>query len=479
MSDNNFARLLRYIPAVDEVLKKPEIEALEKNIPRQLILNAVREADAQLSEAIKSGRLQVPAESDPREYLMEETGTRAADLARSNTRPNLRRVLNLTGVVLHTNLGRAVLSKNARQAIADAASGYSNLELDLRTGKRGSRYAPVEHLLSELTGAEAALVVNNNAAAVLLALSTLARGKEVIVSRGQLVEIGGSFRIPEVMAQSGSRLVEVGATNKTHPPDYRNAITSETALLLQVHTSNYRIVGFTRETTIAELVALGAEFDLPVMSDLGSGSLVDMSALGLPGEPTVQEVVCGGADVVTFSGDKLLGGPQAGIIVGKKQYLDRMKKNPLTRAVRIDKFTVSALEATLREYLDPQDALRTVPTLEMLSAGRDDLEPVAAGLCVKLTDTAGDRAAFKVVEISSAVGGGALPTADLPSWALEVLPRKSTVSELAARLRDMEPAVIGRLQDDRLILDVRTLRPGEEEPLVRVLTKALGGGADG
>jgi len=478
MPDKDYTRLYRHIPPVDEVLKQPAMESLAQKIPRTMLLSAVRETADKLRDEIKSGLLTLPAGIQPRDFLTEEMVNRASLLALNGNRPNLRRVLNLTGVVLHTNLGRAVLSENARLAINQAASGYSNLELDLQTGKRGSRYAPVEGLLAGLTGAEAALVVNNNAAAVLLALSTLARGREVIVSRGQLVEIGGSFRIPEVMVQSGASLVEVGATNKTHPRDYQNAVTTQTALLLHVHTSNYRILGFTRETSIAELVAIGSEFNLPVMSDLGSGSLLNTGELGLPPEPTVQEVVSGGADVVTFSGDKLLGGPQAGIIVGKRKYLDRMKSNPLTRAVRIDKFTVSALEATLREYLDQAKVKQNVPTLAMLSAGREELGPVAGRLAGKLTAAAGERARFMVTEIDSAVGGGALPTADLPSMAVAVQPGNITVTELASRLRATEPAVIGRLQDDALLLDVRTLRPGEEDALVGVLAEALAGGRD-
>ncbi|MCL2336772.1 MAG: L-seryl-tRNA(Sec) selenium transferase [Firmicutes bacterium] len=447
-------------------------------MPRAMLLAAVRKTADRLRDEIKSGQLSLPDGIRPRDFLTAAMVSRASLLALNDNRPQLRRVLNLTGVVLHTNLGRALLSENARLAINQAASGYSNLELDLQTGKRGSRYAPVEELLTKLTGAEAALVVNNNAAAVLLALSTLARGREVIVSRGQLVEIGGSFRIPEVMAQSGATLVEVGATNKTHPRDYQKAITAQTALLLHVHTSNYRILGFTRETTIAELAAIGAQFTLPVMSDLGSGSLVNTGELGLPPEPTVREVVSGGADLVTFSGDKLLGGPQAGIIVGKKKYLDPMKSNPLTRAVRIDKFTVAALEATLREYLDQTKLKQKIPVLAMLAAREDELGPLAGRLAEKLTAAAGGQARFTVLEINSAVGGGALPTADLPSIAVAVQPDQITVSELASRLRATEPALLGRLQDDALLLDVRTLQPGEEDILVEVMVKALAGGSN-
>lgn len=472
MSETNKI-LLRFLPSVDEVLNQPEIISIIRTVPRSLVLEAIRDAIAQIRNEIIAGTLKEQNEKNSRNLITGQVVVRTIQKAQILNRPNLRRVLNLTGVVLHTNLGRAVLAESAIHAINNAASGYTNLELDLNTGKRGSRYAPVEQLLSRLTGAESAMVVNNNAAAVLLALGTLAKGREVIVSRGQLVEIGGSFRIPEVMVQSGARLVEVGATNKTYPADFRNAITSETALLLHVHTSNYRIVGFTREISIEELVALGQEFALPVMCDLGSGSLVDFNTLGLPGEPTVQQVVKAGAEVVTFSGDKLLGGPQAGIIVGKRQYIDRMKKNPLTRAVRIDKFTVAALEATLREYLAPESALNRIPTLNMLTADRKKLIQKTVDLCEKLRRKAGNKARFNTVETLSATGGGALPTAELPSLAVEIQPIGCTVTELAAMLRKEEPAVIGRVQDDRLMLDLRTLLPGEDDILVEVITRVL------
>ncbi|WP_027364194.1 L-seryl-tRNA(Sec) selenium transferase [Desulfotruncus alcoholivorax] len=473
MSGKNNYNMLKQIPAVDEILQRTEVKELQQKIPKILVLEAVREIAAEIRQDILMDRIQSLPENNPRQYLLDLITTSAADRAREKNRPNLRRVINATGVVLHTNLGRAVLSERACQAIEQAASGYSNLELDLQTGKRGSRYAPVENLLTRLTGAESALVVNNNAAAVLLALSTMAKEKEVIVSRGQLVEIGGSFRIPEVMAQSGAKLVEVGATNKTHPRDYKNAVTSETALLLHVHTSNYRVVGFTRETSVAELVSIGKEFQLPVMSDLGSGSLIDLSTFGLPEEPTVQETVKAGCDIVTFSGDKLLGGPQAGIIVGKTKYLEKMKKNPLTRAIRIDKFTVAALEATLREYLEPDNAIKNIPSLKMLSAKKSEHEQRALALCRKLTEKAGLRARFEPVEIFSAVGGGALPTAELPFWAIEVVPYAISVAGLAQKLRGSDPAVIGRLQEDKLILDLRTVLNGEEEVLVDILCRVL------
>jgi len=477
MSDHNPNSLLRYIPPVDEVLKNPIIASLVQSAPRPLVLQAIRDNIVQLREELATGRLPIPSELPSRDFFLSLIVQRALERVSSQNRSNLRQVINATGVVLHTNLGRAVLGDRARQAINNAASGYSNLEMDLATGKRGSRYAPVEQLLTHLTGAEAALVVNNNAAAVLLALGTLARGREVIVSRGQLVEIGGAFRIPDVMTQSGCHLVEVGTTNKTYPADYQRAITPETALLLHVHTSNYRIVGFTRETSIDELVELGRASQLPVMSDLGSGSLLDLSVCGLPAEPTVQQVIKDGADVVTFSGDKLLGGPQAGIIVGKKSYIDQMKKNPLTRAVRIDKFTVAALEATLREYIDPQTAWQCIPTLTMLSANVNILKQRAENLTEELTAAVYELADCVVVPTASAVGGGALPTAALPSWAVEVSPRDMSVFELSVRLREQEPGLIGRLQDEKLLLDMRTILPGEESILVQVLTDVLKGGA--
>ncbi|MGB9804231.1 L-seryl-tRNA(Sec) selenium transferase [Desulfofundulus sp.] len=461
---------LRKLPAVDEVLRSPETVALLAEKPRNLVVETVRHVLDRWRQVLlrnelndEMGREEITARIV--QEVIRETARRS--------RPNLRRVINATGVVLHTNLGRAVLARDARTAVEMVASGYCNLELDLQSGRRGSRYAPLEGLLTSLTGAEAAMVVNNNAAAVLLALSTLARGREVIVSRGQLVEIGGSFRIPEVMAQSGATLVEVGATNKTYPDDYRRAITDRTALLLHVHTSNYRLIGFVREITVNELVMLGKEYGLPVMSDLGSGFLVNLNDFGLPEEPTVQEVVASGADIVTFSGDKLLGGPQAGIIVGRREYIEKMKKNPLTRAIRIDKFTVAALEATLRLYLEPERALANVPTLHMLTADIAELEERARKLAEQLRKVVGEQAVIEIEPCISRVGGGAMPTADLPSMAVKVQPRQMNSENLARLLRAGEPAVMGRLQDESLILDMRTVLPGEIEVLAGAITAAL------
>lgn len=473
MSGKINGSILRQLPSVDEVLRDGRILEILEIHPRSVVLEAVRSlVDAERQDILESG-IAARQELLKEEYLDRIIKNTASEVQRL-VRPKLRRVINATGVVLHTNLGRALLSERARDAVNTVAANYSNLELDLETGRRGSRYAALEHLLTSLTGAEDALVVNNNAAAVLLALSTIARGREVIVSRGQLVEIGGSFRIPEVMSQSGARLVEVGATNKTHPDDYRNAINEETAMLLHVHTSNYRIIGFTRETTVSELVDIGRERQLPVMSDLGSGFLLDLCRFGLPQEPTVQEVLGAGPDVVTFSGDKLLGGPQAGIIVGRRAYIEKMKKNPLTRAIRIDKMTVAALEATLREYQDEEKAIMEIPTLRMLTASYEVLENRACAL-KELLESFIDhsKADFKVEKGTSAVGGGAMPAAELPTSVVSVSPVNMHPGELQTALRHGEPAVMSRVQDDRLIMDLRTINDTEFQLLAIALSGAL------
>ncbi|MDD4334298.1 MAG: L-seryl-tRNA(Sec) selenium transferase [Desulfotomaculaceae bacterium] len=473
MSENYMGKSLRLLPSVDEVLRDGRVTEMLENHPRIVILEAVRAILTDKRKGILSGAVKMRQDIKKEEYLDMIVETTAAAVKRS-VQPNLRRVINATGVILHTNLGRALLSKRAREAVNIVASNYSNLELDLKTGRRGSRYAALENLLTSLTGAEDALVVNNNAAAVLLALSTAAREREVIVSRGQLVEIGGSFRIPEVMAQSGAKLVEVGATNKTHPEDYRKAICGETAMLLHVHTSNYRIIGFTRETTVSELVEIGREYNLPVMSDLGSGSLLDLSRFGLPREPTVQEVLGAGPDIVTFSGDKLLGGPQAGIILGRRTYIEKMKKNPLTRAVRIDKMTVAALEATLREYQDEDKAIREIPTLQMLTINQEILKKRAYNL-ESILQSVLDKtiAEFAVEKGVSAVGGGAMPTAELLTAVVVLSPRNISAGELQATLRHGDPAVMGRVQEDRFIMDCRTIGDTELQLLAEAVAQAL------
>lgn len=460
--------LLRSLPKVDDLMKNQSILDLMPKVPRTIIVDAVRKAIEVKRQEILAGSYTGGPE-DIEQLVVQK----AIELSKEEIKPNLCRVINATGVVLHTNLGRALLSCSAKEAVEAVASSYCNLEINLHTGKRGSRYEPVEDLLTRLTGAEAALVVNNNAAAVLLALGTMAKGKEVIVSRGQLVEIGGSFRIPEVMAQSGAQLVEVGATNKTHPQDYLKAITAETALLLHVHTSNYRIVGFTRETSVEELVQIGADRQIPVMSDLGSGFLVDLAPYGLPQEPSVQEIVAAGADVVTFSGDKLLGGPQAGIIVGKRKWIDQMKKNPLTRAIRINKFTVAALEATLREYIDKDNVLKSIPTLRMLTEAPAAVKDRAEKLLALLKEKITYPAQIELAPGTSQVGGGSMPTAELPTYLVTCVAEHLSVEELSFRLRLTEPAVVGRVQDNKYQVDLRTVQPEEIELLADVMSRVI------
>lgn len=463
--------LLSALPGVDEVLAWEGVSPLLAQYPRSLVLAGIRLGIDRLRQQIlaapgKVDRVGVdtfPAaiEGTLREYLLQAVT------------PSLRPVINATGVVLHTNLGRAVLAPAAREQLGQLSRGYCNLELDLETGERGSRYSHVEELLTRITGAQAALVVNNNAAAVLLSLNTLAAGREVLVSRGQLVEIGGSFRIPEVMAWSGCRLVEVGATNKTHLKDYERALGPETALLLKVHTSNYSIMGFTATVAADQLVEMGKRRGIPVMEDLGSGVLLDLTPYGLPAEPTVQASVAAGLDVITFSGDKLLGGPQAGIIVGKEAYIGAMKKNPLNRALRIDKTTLAALEATLRLYLSPEDVVGQVPVLEMLTVPAKVLEERAQALARKIGERLGGRVTARVVRDYSQVGGGAMPTAQLPTSVVALESSTISAASLTARLRRGRPAVLARVAAGRVLLDPRTIQEGEEKELWQALERAL------
>lgn len=370
--------------------------------------------------------------------------------------PNLKRVINGTGVIAHTNLGRAPLSESILSYLTEIAIYYSNLEYDLKEGKRGSRYSHVEELLLELTGAEAGLVVNNNASAVLISLNTLAKGKEVIVSRGELVEIGGSFRIPEVMEWAGCYLREVGTTNKTHLHDYERAINENTALLLKVHKSNYAIVGFVKEISIEELVSLGRRYNLPVMEDLGSGSLIDFSKYGLQKEPTVQESIRKGVDIVTFSGDKLLGGPQAGIILGKKIYIEKIRKNPLNRAVRIDKLTLAGLEATLRLYRDENQAIEHIPVLRMILEKPETTKKRARKLLAKISKISDNLEAHLVKTIAK-TGGGALPLLDLPSYGVAIRFKNLSAKELQKLLRNQSPPVIGIIEEDKFVIDAKCL----------------------
>jgi L-seryl-tRNA(Ser) seleniumtransferase len=452
--------LLRAIPKVDEFLGWVE----QVSAPVRFIKAAVREVLAAERELILGGEPRRPEELG-REALLAKFAVRLKD----KLTPNFRTVINATGVIIHTNLGRSLLPPQAMESLVKVGSRYSNLEFDLTTGKRGSRYALVEELLCELTGAEAGLVVNNNAAAVLLALDTLAKGREVIVSRGQLVEIGGSFRIPEVMEKSGAFLREVGATNRTHLRDYERAINDQTGLLLKVHTSNYRIIGFTSEVSLPELVELGRRHGLPVMEDLGSGSLVDLSRFGLAREPTVPEVVRAGVDVVTFSGDKLLGGPQAGLILGSRDIIGRIKKNPLNRALRIDKFTLAGLEAILRLYCDEQKALSAIPTLAMMGMPVALIGRRAARLARRIGKVLAGRCAVAVVDTASRVGGGAMPEQDLPSRAVALRPLAMKLTELERKLRQASMPVIGRIENETFLLDMRTVADDEVAVLAAVL----------
>lgn len=442
------------LPKVDQLLDDPMIAVLLEKLPRSLVLKAVRTTLEDIRERILEGDSSIRVVDLELQNIIQEIRKRA-ELA---NRSHFRRVVNGTGVIIHTNLGRSLMAEEAMSAILTAGRYYSNLEFDLTTGRRGSRYSHVEGLLCDLTGAEAALVVNNNAAAVLIALETLAKGKEVIVSRGELVEIGGSFRIPEVMERSGAVLVEVGATNKTHLRDYERAITEETALLLKVHQSNFKIIGFTQQVDVKDLTELAHSRGLPVMEDLGSGSLVDFSLYGLRKEPTVKETVASGVDVTTFSGDKLLGGPQAGVILGARELVARIKKNPLNRAMRIDKFTLAGLEAVLRLYFDEEKAAGAIPTLRMITARYPGLRKKAARLKRMLAASAGDRLRVGWMDGCSQIGGGALPADDLKTRLISLKPLNISVNKMEEWFRSLETPIIGRIENDLFLLDVRTMQ---------------------
>ena len=438
--------LLRSLPKVDEVLRQPAIAA--PDLPQSVITDLVRQHIDDLRRRVLDSDLQtLPS--------MEDLCAEICTAAKAAAKPSLRPVINATGITLHTNLGRACLSEKAVQAAADAARRYSTLEYDVESGQRGSRYSHVEKLLCKITGAEAAMVVNNNAAAVLLILSALGKGGEVITSRGELVEIGGSFRIPEIMEQCGCSLREVGATNKTHLRDYERAICEDTRALLKVHTSNFRIMGFTESVSLQELVELGKQTGLPVIEDLGSGCFFDLETLGIHDEPTVMNSVKAGVDIISFSGDKLLGGPQAGIILCKEKWIKTLKSHPLTRAMRVDKMTLAALEATLDTYLDPEKAQQEIPTIRMLAIDPALLKLRAENLNEKLTALG---VTCQVIPEQDQVGGGSVPTQLLPTWAVAVDPQNVTVDGLEERLRkETDIPIIGRIVKDRYLLDTRTL----------------------
>ncbi|MGA8240108.1 MAG: L-seryl-tRNA(Sec) selenium transferase [Desulfobacterales bacterium] len=450
---------LRNLPAVDHVLELSKSDPFFEEVPRSVLIRSIRSVlDNRRRQIIEQDHAQI-------DELLADAAvvTGVKDLARQAQSLNLRATVNATGIVIHTNLGRSLLAETAIEHLCAVGRRYSNLEFDLDKGRRGSRYANVEDLICELSGAESAMAVNNNAGAVLLALETMAAGKKVIVSRGELVEIGGSFRIPDVMAKSGGILCEVGTTNRTHLRDYENAVDEQTALLLKVHKSNYSIVGFSAEVSLEDLVALVRKHRVPVMEDLGSGTFIDFSRYGLLKEPTVQESVSAGVDIITFSGDKLLGGPQAGLVVGKKACIDRIKKNPITRALRIDKLTLAALESTLRLYRDEETAVQAIPTLRMM------LQPVAtleekAGRLKKMLESAGrSRLTVASLDIVSRPGGGSLPLLELPSKGLGIAVDGLSANAIEKSLRLSSPPIIGRIEDDMYVMDMRTLQDNELE----------------
>mgnify|MGYP006281528507 FL=1 len=459
--------LLKRLPGVDLVLDAISAKGLFPDTPQTVVTAAVRDVINQL-------RVEILEHADPfaetrlAPAAVVEQVREAVEKAMAL---NLDRLINATGVVVHTNLGRSLLSNDALAHMQAVAGRYSNLEFNLATGKRGLRYTAVEDLICEISGAEAAMVVNNNAAAVLLSLDTVARGREVIVSRGELVEIGGSFRIPDVMAKSGGILKEVGTTNRTHLFDYQNAISDQTGLLLKVHASNFGIVGFTKSVALSELAALGRQHDLPVMEDLGSGTFTDFSRYGLVKEPTVQESVAAGADIVTFSGDKLLGGPQAGIIAGKAPMIERIQKNPLTRALRIDKLTLAALESTLRAYRDESRAVRDVPTLRMLTCPLHEISEKAEKLQALLKGSETAKLETGMEECISRAGGGSLPLLELPSKCLGLRIKGLSAQNVETRLRQSHPPIIARIEDDRILMDMRTVQTDEIETIAEAIIR--------
>ena len=475
---------LRALPAVEPLVERAlaTLGNGPETPPRPLVVEAARAVLAREREALGSDPARTPDDADGR---VEQVVATARALARTVQ----ERVINATGVVLHTNLGRAPLSGPAREAVDAAARGYVALEYDVARGERSHRALGVEAWLTRLTGAEAAMVVNNGAAALLLAVWGLAQGREVIVSRGELIEIGGSFRLPEILARAGARLVEVGTTNRTRLDDYRKAIGPDTALLLKVHPSNYRVVGFHERPSREELAALARETNLPLVEDVGSGALVATEEFGIEHEPTVSECLTGGADVVSFSGDKLLGGPQAGLIVGRRAWIDRLKRDPLARALRVDKLTIAALESTLAAYVDGARARRELPVLAQLDASADALracaEKLAEAIRAALARDGGDAGAkasgavrgwsIEVVPETSEVGGGALPGAALPTSAVALSSSGRTAAALEQRLRRGRPPIVARIRDERVLLDARTLLFEDPAEVARLVADAASG----
>jgi L-seryl-tRNA(Ser) seleniumtransferase len=463
MSDNP----LRNLPAVNDVLQVPAIQALAAEHAHDLIVAAIRGELSDLRVRVGKGAAG-DGEASP-----ETVARRVVERLARELRPKLRAVINATGIVLHTNIGRAPIAEEAARAAHEAARGYLNLELDLETGKRSSRQIAIRDWVCRLTGAESATAVNNNAAATVIVLRAIALGKEVVISRGQLVEIGGSFRIPEIMAVSGAILREVGATNITRLSDYEKAVGPSTGALLRVHCSNYRMTGHTESVSLEELVQLGKKTGLPLIDDIGSGALLDFARFGFQGEPVAGHSIAAGADLVLFSGDKLLGGPQAGIIAGRKELIQKIEKDPLMRAFRLDKMTLAALESSLRLYLNEEQALRRVPVLRMLDTPLAELQQRAEALADRLRTLDGVRSAQASEDVAF-VGGGSLPDQTMKTWVAEVEAQHLTDADLAHRLRTGAPAVLGRVRDGKLLLDVRTVFPEQEQSLVEAVRAALG-----
>ena len=459
--------LYRSIPKVDVLLENSDIVTLIENHHRDVVVDVIREEIDKLRNFIK--------ENDDVNLIEEKINNLIENIKISTEKVysyNIKKVINGTGTILHTNLGRAIISKKHADYLSEVVTSYSNLEYNLEEGKRGERYSHFEKLICKITGAEAAMAVNNNAAAVMLVLSSMAAEREVIVSRGELVEVGGKFRIPDVMKSSNAHLVEIGTTNKTHLEDYEDAISENTGAFLKVHTSNFKILGFTESVSIEELCKLGREKDIPVIEDIGSGVLVDLSKYGLEYEPTVQDSIKAGVDVVSFSGDKLLGGPQAGIIVGKKKYIDKMKKNPLTRAFRIDKFTATILEMIFHEYLNEEDAIKNIPVLSLITKDLKEIEKNTNDLFNKI-EKLKDVADINVEDTLSQIGGGSLPAERIKSKSVTIMPKNISTQSLEAKLRAGKNPVVGRISEEKLILDMRTVLEDEIDILAQKLIDIL------
>ena len=459
--------LYRSIPKVDVLLENQDIVTLIENHHRDVVVDVIREEIDKLRNFIK--------ENDDVNLIETKINNLIENIKISTEKVysyNIKKVINGTGTILHTNLGRAIISKKHADYLSEVVTSYSNLEYNLEEGRRGERYSHFEKLICKITGAEAAMAVNNNAAAVMLVLSSMAAEREVIVSRGELVEVGGKFRIPDVMKSSNAHLVEIGTTNKTHLEDYEDAISENTGAFLKVHTSNFKILGFTESVSIEELCKLGREKDIPVIEDIGSGVLIDLSKYGLEYEPTVQDSIKAGVDVVSFSGDKLLGGPQAGIIVGKKKYIDKMKKNPLTRAFRIDKFTATILEMIFHEYLNEEDAIKNIPVLSLITKDLKEIEKNTNDLFNKI-EKLKDVADINVEDTLSQIGGGSLPAERIKSKSVTIMPKNISTQSLEAKLRAGKNPVVGRISEEKLILDMRTVLEDEIDILAQKLIDIL------